>query len=126
MMRAMSLTGVAWAFAASVAALSMPAVGANAEALPVYPPVAKGPPLSLARPDLAKPVTAFDLRYAQAPTVLPRGVAKTSVERREGGVTGSAGVLCGLQPTMDDSGVGTARGYDNEGRFVGAKLAFSF
>jgi len=27
---------------------------------------------------------------------------------------------------MDDSGVGTARGYDNEGRFVGAKLAFSF
>jgi hypothetical protein len=100
--------------------------GAHAEALPAYPPVAKGPLLSLARPDLAKPIAAFDLRYAQAPAVLPRGVAKTSVERHDGVVTGSAGVLCGLKPNVDDSGVGTARGYDNEGRFVGAKLAFSF
>ncbi|ADG12586.1 hypothetical protein [Caulobacter segnis] len=53
-------------------------------------------------------------------------MAKTSVERREGGVTGAAGLLCGIQPSADDSGVGTARGYDKDGRFVGAKLAFSF
>jgi hypothetical protein len=94
--------------------------------LPAYPPLAKGPMLSLARPELSKSVSPVELRYARAPAVLPRGVAKTSVERREGGVTGAAGVLCGIQPSADDSGVGTARGYDNEGRFVGAKLAFSF
>jgi hypothetical protein len=35
-------------------------------------------------------------------------------------------VLCGIQPSADYSGIGTARGYDNDGRFVGAKLAFSF
>jgi hypothetical protein len=99
---------------------------ANAEALPPYPPLAKGPLLSLAHPELIKPIAPVDLRYAQAPTPLPRGVARTAVEHREGGVTGGVGVLCGIQPSADDSGVGKAHGYNTEGRFVGAKLGFSF
>jgi hypothetical protein len=37
-----------------------------------------------------------------------------------------AGLLCGLKPNADDSGAGRARGYDPDGKFVGAKLAFSF
>lgn len=69
---------------------------------------------------------SFDVAYTRAPIILPRGIAKTSVERSEGGVTGSAGVLCGLKPNADTSTIGSARGYDNDGRFVGAKLAFSF
>lgn len=110
------------------AAFSLIGAGAGAQtAIPPYPPVAKGRLLSLApQAATARPIPWTGPRYAQAPIVLPRGVAKTSVERREGGITGSAGVLCGIQPSADDSGVGTARGYDNEGRFVGAKLAFSF
>jgi hypothetical protein len=109
---------------AAVAALTI-AAGARAETvIPPYPSAGRTP--VLATPLNLKPAGPVELRYAQAPTPLPRGVARTSVERRAGGVTGSAGVLCGLQPNMDNSGVGTARGYDNEGRFVGAKLAFSF
>lgn len=92
--------------------------------LPVYPPAAKAPNLST--PLNLKPVGPVELRYAQARPPLPRGVARTSVERKESGVTGSVGVLCGIQPSADNSGIGTARGYDNEGRFVGAKLGFSF
>ena len=108
--------------------LALTAADAGAQtALPAYPPVSKGPLLSLApQAAVSRSAAWAGPRYAQAPVALPRGVARTSVERREGGVTGSAGVLCGIQPSADDSGVGTARGYDNEGRFVGAKLAFSF
>ena len=110
------------------AVLAFGAASAGAQTtMPAYPAVAKGPLLSLApSASASRPVAWAGPRYAQAPITLPRGVAKTSVERREGGVTGSAGVLCGIQPSADDSGVGAARGYDNEGRFVGAKLAFSF
>jgi len=101
------------------------AVGAHAETtLPAYPPVAKTPNLST--PLNLKPVGPVELRYAKARPPLPRGVARTAIERREGGVSGGIGVLCGIQPSADTSGVGAARGYDNEGRFVGAKLGFSF
>lgn len=96
-----------------------------------YAIAAKPPMMSLARdaalqasrPDLSVPV-----RYANAPAQLPRGIAKTSVESRLAGdgPVASAGVLCGLKPSADYSGMGTARGYDNDGRFVGAKLAFAF
>lgn len=89
-------------------ALTPSLVGAaRAETIPPYPPAR--PVLFLVRPEVAKPASPIALRYAQAPVVLPRGVAKTSVERREGGVTGAAGLLCGLQPNSDDSGVGAAR-----------------
>jgi hypothetical protein len=115
MIRTLSLT--------AAIALSIGAV-AHAQTLPAYPNIA--PLLASPRLSLSKPVDPAPLRYEGAPAPLPRGVAKTSVERREGGVTGAAGLLCGIQPSADDSGVGTARGYDKDGRFVGAKLAFSF
>lgn len=103
----------------------MLAAAAHAEVqLPAYPPVARTPNLSA--PLNLKPAGPIELRYAQAPAPLPRGVARTAIERREGGVSGGVGVLCGIQPSADTSGVGTARGYDNDGRFVGAKLGFSF
>lgn len=111
----------------ALAAVLAFATGAHAQtALPAYPPVAKGPMLSLIPTEPAKPIASVDLRYAQAPAPLPRGVARTAVERRAGGVSGGVGVLCGIQPSADDSGIGTARGYNTEGRFVGAKLGFSF
>ena len=98
---------------------------AHAQApVPAYPPAARTP--NLAAPLNLKPVGPIELRYAHAPAPLPRGVARTAIERREGGVSGGVGVLCGIQPSADTSGVGTARGYDNDGRFVGAKLGFSF
>ncbi|WP_454718495.1 hypothetical protein [Caulobacter segnis] len=107
-----------------MAAALMTAAGAHAETIPAYPPMANKPNLST--PLNLKPVGPVELRYAQAPAPLPRGVARTAIERREGGVSGGVGVLCGIQPSADTSGIGTARGYDNDGRFVGAKLGFSF
>lgn len=99
------------------------AAGAHAETtIPAYPP--KTPNLSA--PLNLKPVGPVELRFANARPPLPRGVARTAIEHREGGVSGGVGVLCGIQPSADTSGIGTARGYDNDGRFVGAKLGFSF
>ena len=108
----------------ALTAAMMIAAGAHAETIPAYPPMPKAPNLST--PLNLKPVGPVELRYAQAPTPLPRGVARTAIERRDGSVSGGVGVLCGIQPSADTSGIGTARGYDNDGRFVGAKLGFSF
>jgi hypothetical protein len=67
------------------------------------------------------------LSYARhAPTPLPRGIARTSVEHQDSDFTGSAGLLCGIQPSADTSGAAMARGYDPDGKFVGAKLALRF
>ena len=100
-------------------------VGARAETpIPPYPPAAKPPVLTA--PLNLKPVDPIELRYAQAPAPLPRGVARTAIERRQGGLSGGVGVLCGIQPSADDSGPGRARGYNTEGRFVGAKLGLAF
>lgn len=115
--------------ALALTAALMIAAGAHAETLPAYPPTphsALGKTPNLSTPLNLKPVGPVELRYAQAPVPLPRGVARTAIERREGGVSGGVGVLCGIQPSADTSGIGTARGYDNDGRFVGAKLGFSF
>lgn len=109
---------------AVIAALALTAGAQAATPIPAYPPAAKTP--ILMAPLNLKPVAPIELRYAQAPTPLPRGIARTAIERREGGVSGGVGVLCGIQPSADTSGIGTARGYDNDGRFVGAKLGFSF
>lgn len=105
-------------------ALAAPGLAHAESTLPAYPPAAKTPNLSA--PLNLKPVGPIELRYANAPAPLPRGVARTAIERRDGGVSGGVGVLCGIQPSADTSGVGAARGYDNDGRFVGAKLGFSF
>lgn len=93
-----------------------------------YAIAAKPPMMSLARDAALQPGLSVPLRYANAPAQLPRGIAKTSVESRLAGdgPVASAGLLCGLKPSADYSGMGTARGYDNDGRFVGAKLAFAF
>ena len=84
------------------------------------------PPLAKQSLALASPRAALPLRYSRAPTPLPPGVARTSVETGTDGVTGSAGLLCGLQPSADTSGAALARGYDPDGKFVGAKLALRF
>ena len=106
--------------------------GAHAQPVDLKPYMtpAKAPAMSLTRDaasQSSRPVSV-PVRYANAPVQLPRGIARTSVESRLSGdgPTASAGVLCGLKPSADYSGMGTARGYDNDGRFVGAKLAFTF
>lgn len=107
--------------------------GAHAEAVGLKPYAipAKAPMMSLTRDaamQSSRPDLSVSVRYANAPAQLPRGIARTSVESRIAGdgPVASAGVLCGLKPSADYSGIGTARGYDNDGRFVGAKLAFTF
>ncbi len=109
---------------ALTAALLLATTAQAETVLPAYPLVAKAPNLST--PLNLKPVGPIELRYANARAPLPRGVARTAIEHREGGISGGVGVLCGIAPSADTSGVGTARGYDNEGRFVGAKLGFAF
>ena len=82
---------------------------------------ARQAPLNLSAPGV------LPLSYAQrAPAPLPQGIARTSVEHATNDLTGSAGLLCGLQPSADTSGAATARGYDPDGKFVGAKLALRF
>ena len=102
---------------------------ANAET-PLAPfQVQAGPPaISLAqRPfALTPPRAALPLGYSPAPTPLPRGVARTAVEHQSSDVTAGAGLLCGIQPSADTSGAAMARGYDPDGKFVGAKLALRF
>jgi len=39
--------------------------------------------------------------------------------------TASLGFLCGLQPRAD-AAIGSAHGFDSQGRFLGAKLSFAF
>ncbi|WP_184715138.1 hypothetical protein [Caulobacter sp.] len=103
--------------------LILAAAASQAQTVPASSQAAKRLALS---PIPSTAPMSFAVAYDRAPIMLPRGIAKTSVERSEGGVTGSAGVLCGLKPNADSSTIGTARGYDNDGRFVGAKLAVSF
>lgn len=107
---------------ALTAALMMAGAAHAQTAIPAYPPKSA----NLSAPLNLKPVGPVELRYANARPPLPRGVARTAIERRDGAMSAGVGVLCGIQPSADTSGVGTARGYDNDGRFVGAKLGFSF
>jgi hypothetical protein len=55
-----------------------------------------------------------------------QGLAQTSVDQKIGGGTSSFGFLCGLNPGQNLGGVYAARGYDPQGKFVGAKLALPF
>ncbi|MBU4436283.1 MAG: hypothetical protein KKC14_17925 [Alphaproteobacteria bacterium] len=107
--------------------------GAHAQTIAGLKPYAlpaKVPAMSLMRDGalMSKADIAVPVLYANAPAQLPRGIARTSVEHRAAanGPVASAGVLCGLKPSVDYSGAGTARGYDPDGKFVGAKLAFTF
>jgi hypothetical protein len=71
---------------------------------------------------------ALPVFYGDAQTPLPPGIARTAVERRSqnDGVVGSAGFLCGRDPIADGQGAAAMTGYDPHGRFIGAKLSFSF
>jgi hypothetical protein len=77
-------------------------------------------------PDLTGAV--FAPRYAAERAERIPGVAKTAVDHRfEKDVTGSFGVLCGLQEGAEKAGgAAAARGSDPAGRFVGAKLRIAF
>lgn len=120
----MALARAPFILSAALALLAGGAVQAQTTAQ-----TAKAPAISLApspKPlDLAAP--GLPVLYSRAPAPLPPGIARTSVERQ---VTGdgvlSSGLLCGLQPNADTSGAGRARGFDPDGKFVGAKMAFRF
>ena len=76
-----------------------------------------------AEPADALRAAAFKAR-AQSP--LPRGVARTSVERRFDARTEAAfGYLCGRKPDEQTYGAGGARGVDHDGRFLGVQLKMS-
>jgi hypothetical protein len=78
--------------------------------------------------DLSELRSTYAIANARDDLILPAGVAKTAVDHRfaSGGVTGSAGFLCGLQAGPDNNGAASALGYDPSGRFVGAKLSIDF
>ncbi|HEX5377121.1 MAG TPA: hypothetical protein VFW47_01030 [Phenylobacterium sp.] len=101
------------------------------------PPIAPRPVVPVAayraetpRPaiDLAGAATPRASTYAQANALRAAGVARTSVDHRFAGddVVGSFGFLCGLQPSRDGGGGAAAYGVDPNGRFLGAKLRFTF
>ena len=65
-------------------------------------------------------------RIAEANALRQAGIAKTSVDRSFAGkATASLGFLCGLQPRADEA-IGSAHGFDSQGRFLGAKLSLPF
>jgi len=112
-------------FLSALAAFLMSAGVAQAEAQVQMGRPAPRLSLAPARPlDLTAP--GLPVLYSRAPTPLPPGVARTSVEGRAGDAMLGAGLLCGLKPNADDSGAGRARGYDPDGKFVGAKVGFRF
>lgn len=78
----------------------------------------------VSRPDLDRAVMAAGPKYEGAPVRIP-GVAKTAVDRTSGDLTGSLGFLCGLKSSADKTGA-ASYGYDQMGRFVGAKLSLAF
>ncbi|MBU1378625.1 MAG: hypothetical protein KKE02_02495 [Alphaproteobacteria bacterium] len=77
--------------------------------------------------DMTRPAASFAPRYSQAPEARIPGIAKTSVDHRyDEGVIGSLGFLCGLEQGAERKGSAAIRGYDQTGRFVGAKLRVAF
>lgn len=96
---------------------------------PLAAPVASKADAEVARQaiDLSAPRTPLAMSYAQTVALREAGEARTSVDRRlaKGGLTGSLGFLCGLQPRLDENS-GGAYGIDPHGRFLGAKLSRAF
>lgn len=109
----------------ALAALLLSGAAAQAQPLVLTPVPAKaGKPaldLTIGR---ARGMSSF----AEVSALRAAGMAKTSLDRRFAGddATASVGFLCGLQPSQDRSGGGTARGEDPHGRFLGAKLSRAF
>lgn len=106
---------------AQAASQSLPPEIEHAVAAPVFGKLAATP---LARRSTAIP-TSPSPRFTLADALRTDGVVRTSVERSfSGAAVASLGFLCGLQPSYYSSGVAGAAGYDPNGRFIGAKLAF--
>ena len=81
---------------------------------------------SLTSAVFATPRVSIAPRIAQANVLRQAGIAKTSVDHSFAGkATASLGFLCGLQPRADEA-IGSAHGFDSQGRFLGAKLSFAF
>jgi hypothetical protein len=119
---------------AALAAVAIAAATEDADAQELSPEAAALIAATRAAPQSAAaraPQThaAFTPRYDGDKPVRLRGVAQTSVDARlsDGDdVTGSLGFMCGLKPGAERYGVAAARGYDETGRFVGAKLRVAF
>lgn len=77
------------------------------------------------RPPAAPVAVTLNKAYAEAYALRTAGVAKTAVSQTEDDITGALGFLCGLQPGQKMSGPAAARGYDPNGRFLGAKLSIA-
>jgi len=79
------------------------------------------------RISLADPHVFLAPDDAQAYAMKRAGIARTSLERRyDDDLSGAFGFICGLQPGAERSGAAAARGYDPNGRFLGAKLSLAF
>ena len=108
---------------AALAAIALLAGSAHAEALNLTPAPQSAPP----KLDLTIRASA-DPAYAKMLEMRRQGLVQTSVEARvgDGGATSAFGFLCGLYPGQNLGGVYAARGYDPQGKFMGAKLALPF
>lgn len=104
------------------AVLSAPAIG-QAEAADALRAAVLAPKAAASAP----PAVSLTLHrtYAEAYALRQAGMAKTAVSQTDNDVTGSLGFLCGLQPGQKASGPASARGYDPNGRFLGAKLSIA-
>jgi opacity protein-like surface antigen len=81
---------------------------------------------SLTSAVFATPRVSIAPQVAQAAALRQAGIARTSVDHSFAGkATASLGFLCGLQPRADEA-IGSAHGFDSQGRFLGAKLSFAF
>ena len=106
---------------ASVAA--QPALAQSASPRPMQSALGVQPML-----DVTGPRPFLVLRNTQPEALRGAGIVQTSLGRRLGrdGADASVGFLCGLQPGQNEQGAAAVRGYDPQGRFLGAKLRFSF
>lgn len=115
---------------AGLAAVAIAAATDEADAQTLSPEAAALVAAVRAQPAPAAAQTpAFAPRYTGDKPVRIAGVAQTSVDARlsgDDGVMGSLGFLCGLKPGAEKYGAAAARGYDETGRFVGAKLRVAF
>ncbi|MBR7618351.1 hypothetical protein JKL49_03025 [Phenylobacterium sp. 20VBR1] len=81
---------------------------------------------SLTSAVFSAPRVSIAPEVAQAHALRQAGIAKTSVDHSFARTaTASLGFLCGLQPRADEA-IGSAHGFDSQGRFLGAKLSFAF
>jgi hypothetical protein len=112
---------------AALAAVAIAAMTDEADAQTLSPEAAALVAATRAQPPRG-PQPAFAPRYDGDKPVRIRGVAQTSVDAPLGDdTTGSLGFMCGLKPGVEQRyGAAAARGYDDTGRFVGAKLRVAF